>query len=38
LTITPIDTRQYHAYLLTVKGDKPATMNRKLANLSAFCG
>ena len=36
-SITPIDVRQYRAYLLTVKNHKPATVNRKLASLSAFC-
>ena len=36
-SITPIDVRQYRAYLLTVKTYKPATVNRKLASLSAFC-
>ena len=35
--ITPIDVRQYRAHLLTVQGRKPATVNRKLASLSAFC-
>ena len=35
--ITPIDVRQYRSYLLTVKSHKPATVNRKLASLSAFC-
>ena len=35
--ITPIDVRQYRGYLLTVQGRKPATVNRKLASLSAFC-
>ena len=35
--ITPIDVRQYRSYLLTVKNYKPATVNRKLASLSAFC-
>ena len=35
--ITPIDVRQYRGYLLTVNGRKPATVNRKLASLSAFC-
>ena len=35
--ITPIDVRQYRSYLLTVKNHKPATVNRKLASLSAFC-
>jgi site-specific recombinase XerD len=34
--ITPIDVRQYRGYLLTVKGGKPATVNRKLASLSAL--
>jgi site-specific recombinase XerD len=36
-SITPIDVRQYRSYLLTVKKHKPATVNRKLASLSAFC-
>jgi site-specific recombinase XerD len=35
--ITPIDVRQYRSHLLNVKGYKPATINRKLASLSAFC-
>ncbi len=35
--ITPIDVRQYRTHLLAVKGHKPATVNRKLASLSAFC-
>lgn len=35
--ITPIDIRQYRSHLLTVQGHKPATVNRKLASLSAFC-
>jgi integrase/recombinase XerC len=35
--ITPIDLRQYRSYLLTVRDQKPATVNRKLASLSAFC-
>lgn len=35
--LTPIDARQYRAYLLTVQEQKPATVNRKLASLSAFC-
>jgi len=38
LAITPIDVRQYRSYLLTVSGHRPATVNRKLASLSAFCG
>lgn len=35
--ITPIDVREYRQHLLTVKRRKPATINRKLASLSAFC-
>lgn len=35
--ITPIDIREYRSYLLTVKNRKPATVNRKLSSLSAFC-
>ena len=35
--ITPIDLRQYRSHLLTVKNYKPATVNRKLSSLSAFC-
>ena len=35
--ITPIDVREYRSHLLTVKNYKPATVNRKLASLSAFC-
>ena len=35
--ITPIDVREYRTYLLTVKRHQPATVNRKLASLSAFC-
>ena len=35
--ITPIDVRQYRGHLLTVRKNKPATVNRKLASLSAFC-
>ena len=35
--ITPIDVREYKAYLLQVKRFKPATVNRKLASISAFC-
>jgi len=30
------DLRRYRSHLLTVKGRKPATANRKLASLSAF--
>ena len=36
-TITPIDVREYRSHLLVVKNHKPATVNRKLASLSAFC-
>ena len=36
-TITPIDVRQYRSYLLTVQERKPATVNRRLASLAAFC-
>ena len=36
-TITPIDIRQYRSYLLTAQERKPATVNRRLACLSAFC-
>jgi site-specific recombinase XerD len=35
--ITPIDIREYRSHLLSVKNHKPATVNRKLASLSAFC-
>ena len=35
--ITPVDVREYRSYLLTLKNHKPATLNRKLASLSAFC-
>jgi site-specific recombinase XerD len=35
--ITPIDVREYRSHLLVVKHYKPATVNRKLASLSAFC-
>jgi site-specific recombinase XerD len=35
--ITPIDVREYRSYLLTVKNYKPATVNRKLSSISAFC-
>lgn len=36
-TVTPIDVRRYRSYLLTMQERKPATVNRRLANLSAFC-
>ena len=35
--ITPIDLREYKSYLLTVQEAKPATINRKLSSISAFC-
>ena len=35
--ITPIDVREYRSHLLAVKHYKPATVNRKLASLAAFC-
>ncbi len=35
--ITPIDVKEYKAYLLQVKRFKPATVNRRLASISAFC-
>ncbi|MGD8969424.1 MAG: tyrosine-type recombinase/integrase [Anaerolineae bacterium] len=35
--MTPIDVREYRSYLLAVKKQKPATVNRKLSSLSAFC-
>lgn len=35
--ITPIDLREYKAYLLTVQEAKPATINRKLSSISTFC-
>lgn len=35
--ITPIDVREYRRYLLTVKNYRPATVNRKLSSISAFC-
>jgi integrase/recombinase XerC len=35
--ITPVDVREYRSHLLAVKNFKPATVNRKLASLSAFC-
>ncbi len=36
-SITPIDLREYKSYLLTVQEAKPATINRKLSSISAFC-
>jgi len=35
--ITSIDIHEYRTYLLTVESCKPATVNRKLVSLSAFC-
>ena len=35
--ITPIDVKEYKHHLLHVKGFKPATVNRKLASISALC-
>jgi site-specific recombinase XerD len=35
--ITPIDIRKYRSHLLTVENYKPATVNRKLSSISAFC-
>ena len=35
--ITPIDLREYKAYLLTVQEAKPATINRKLSTIAVFC-
>ena len=36
-SITPIDVREYKSYLLTVQEAKPATINRKLSSIAAFC-
>ncbi len=36
-SITPIDLREYKRYLLDERGFKPATVNRRLASISAFC-
>jgi site-specific recombinase XerD len=35
--ITPIDVREYRSHLLDDKQYRPATVNRKLASLAAFC-
>jgi integrase/recombinase XerD len=35
--ITPIDVKEYKRHLLQAKGYKPATVNRKLASISALC-
>ncbi len=34
---TPIDLREYERYLLEDRGFKPATVNRRVASISAFC-
>jgi site-specific recombinase XerD len=34
--VTPTDVRDYKAYLVTVEGRKPATINRRLASLRKF--
>ena len=36
-SITPIDLREYKRYLLEDRGFKPATVNRRLVSISAFC-
>jgi len=36
-SITPIDLREYKRHLLEDRGLKPATVNRRLASISAFC-
>jgi site-specific recombinase XerD len=35
--ITILDARSYKSYLMTVRGYKPATVNRRLASPSRFC-
>jgi len=35
--ITPTDVREYRAYLLNVKRQSPATINRRLVTLRVFC-
>lgn len=35
--ITPIDLREYKRYLLEDRGFKPASVNRRLASILAFC-
>jgi site-specific recombinase XerD len=37
-TLTRIDVRDYKQHLLSVEGRTPATVNRRLAALRAFCG
>jgi len=36
-TITPTDVKEYRAYMQNVKGSRPATVNRRLRSLRAFC-
>ncbi|MHB1356269.1 MAG: tyrosine-type recombinase/integrase [Anaerolineae bacterium] len=36
--ITALDVRSFKSYLITVAGFKPATVNRRLASLSRYCG
>jgi integrase/recombinase XerC len=36
-TITPMDVKEYRSYMQTVKGFKPATINRRLRALRTFC-
>ena len=36
-SITPTDVRDYRAYLLNVKRQSPATINRRLVTLRVFC-
>jgi len=36
-TITPMDVKEYRSYMQTVKSFKPATINRHLQALRAFC-
>jgi len=36
-SITPIDLKEYKLYLLEDREFKPATVNRRLASISAFC-
>ena len=36
-SITPIDLGEYKRHLLEGRGFKPATVNRRLASISAFC-
>ncbi len=35
--ITPTDVREYRAYLLNIKRQAPATINRRLVTLRVFC-